>query len=145
MRRSVPKSTPPLRTGPRRRCPRAITETAGIDGIVAAAQDAAQAWATASAQERRGLLRTVAQVLESRRPELLAVMAHEACKVLAEGDSEVCEAIDMAAYYAEQIPGLGVDAMPRPASPAGRGARHAAVELPARDPRRRRAGRSGCG
>ena len=57
--------------------------------------------------ERRALLRAVAPELGRRRPELMAVMAHEACKTLAEGDSEVSEAVDMAAYYAEQIPGLG--------------------------------------
>jgi RHH-type proline utilization regulon transcriptional repressor/proline dehydrogenase/delta 1-pyrroline-5-carboxylate dehydrogenase len=84
-----------------------IIETAGIDRVVATAGEAASAWASAPPQERQTLLHTVARVLEDRRPGLMAVMAHEACKVLAEGDSEVCEAVDMAAYYAERIPGLG--------------------------------------
>ena len=55
--------------------------------------------------DRRALLRAVADELSERRAELIAVMAHEACKVAGEGDSEVCEAVDMAAYYAEHIPG----------------------------------------
>ncbi len=85
--------------------PAPITETAGIERVVDTAREVAKEWATVPAQERRTLLHAVARVLEERRPQLMAVMAHEACKVLAEGDGEVCEAVDMAAYYAEQIPG----------------------------------------
>ena len=85
--------------------PEPITETAGIDRVVDTAREVAKAWSTVTARERRTLLHTVARVLEERRPQLMAVMAHEACKVLAEGDGEVCEAVDMAAYYAEHIPG----------------------------------------
>ncbi len=87
--------------------PEPITETAGIDRVVAAARDARGGWATAAPQERRALLLEVAEQLARRRADLMALMAHEACKALAEGDSEVCEAVDLAAYYAEQIPGLG--------------------------------------
>ncbi len=86
--------------------PQPITDVAGIDRIVDAARSAAAGWSRATPEDRRSLLRAVARELADSRPELMAVMAHEACKVLAEGDGEVCEAVDMAAYYAEQIPGL---------------------------------------
>ena len=87
--------------------PEEVTETPAIDRIVLAAREAAADWSATPPHERRELLHAVAAELEERRAELMAVMAHEACKVLAEGDSEVCEAVDMAAYYADRIPGLG--------------------------------------
>ena len=45
----------------------------------------------------------VADLLARRRPELIAIMAHEAAKTIAEGNPEVSEAIDFARYYAERI------------------------------------------
>ncbi len=89
--------------------PAEVTQTAGIDGLLGIAAAAAEAWAAAPGV-RRDLLRRVAVELSGRRPQLLAVMAHEACKTLGEGDGEVSEAIDMAAYYAEHVPGLESDA-----------------------------------
>src|SRR5450759_2570911 len=45
----------------------------------------------------------VADQLAQRRAELIAIMAHEAAKTIAEGNPEVSEAIDFARYYAERI------------------------------------------
>ncbi|HEX4017897.1 MAG TPA: bifunctional proline dehydrogenase/L-glutamate gamma-semialdehyde dehydrogenase [Frankiaceae bacterium] len=87
--------------------PEPVVDTAGIDRVVEQASAARDDWLTTTPQQRQALLRSVARQLAGTRPDLMAVMAHEACKTVAEGDGEVCEAIDMAAYYAEQIPGLG--------------------------------------
>ncbi len=86
--------------------PEPITDVGGIDRTVEAARSAASGWSRATPEQRRSLLRAVAHEFSERRPDLMAVMAQEACKTLAEGDGEVCEAVDMAAYYAEQIPGV---------------------------------------
>jgi aldehyde dehydrogenase (NAD+) len=45
----------------------------------------------------------VADRLAQSRPELIAIMAHEAAKTIAEGNPEVSEATDFARYYAERI------------------------------------------
>jgi RHH-type proline utilization regulon transcriptional repressor/proline dehydrogenase/delta 1-pyrroline-5-carboxylate dehydrogenase len=76
-----------------------------IDRLLARAKEMSEHWASRSLVSRSLLLQRVAQELASRRPELLALMAHEGRKTVSEGDGEVSEAIDMAAYYAEQIPG----------------------------------------
>jgi RHH-type proline utilization regulon transcriptional repressor/proline dehydrogenase/delta 1-pyrroline-5-carboxylate dehydrogenase len=90
-----------------RALPEPIVETDGIDRIVRAAAAAREIWSATAATQRKSLLLTVAEELGGNRPALMAVMAHEARKTLAEGDGEVSEAVDMAAYYAAQIPGLG--------------------------------------
>ena len=92
--------------------PPEVSDTAGIELLVREAQAAADTWSNELPQARRALLEQVAVELAGRRPDLLAVMAHEAQKTLAEGDSEVSEAVDMAAYYATQIPGLRGDLDP---------------------------------
>jgi RHH-type proline utilization regulon transcriptional repressor/proline dehydrogenase/delta 1-pyrroline-5-carboxylate dehydrogenase len=77
-------------------------DVAGADAAVARALRAAGAWSARPAAERRALLRRVADVLEAERPRLVAVMAHEAAKTVAEGNREVSEAVDAARYYAER-------------------------------------------
>ena len=89
--------------------PDQITTTAAVDALMSTARNAASQWAARPLTDRRALLVRVARELSARRPQLLAVMAQEARKTLSEGDGEVSEAIDMAAYYAEQIPGLRGD------------------------------------
>jgi RHH-type proline utilization regulon transcriptional repressor/proline dehydrogenase/delta 1-pyrroline-5-carboxylate dehydrogenase len=86
--------------------PAEITEITGIDRLIEQAERARSGWAAQAPQVRRELLKRVAGGLASRRPQLLAVMAHEAQKTVGEGDIEVSEAVDLAAYYADQIPGL---------------------------------------
>ncbi len=85
--------------------PDSIMQTARIDEAFRVARAAAAQWAGTAPAVRRDLLGAVAGRLTARRPHLLAVMAHEARKTLTEGDPEVSEVIDMAAYYAQQIPG----------------------------------------
>ncbi len=87
--------------------PESVTHTDGIDDVLRLAAAARDSWSATTPEHRRALLLAVAGELAGKRAQLMAVMAHEACKTLGEGDSEVSEAVDMAAYYAEQIPGLG--------------------------------------
>jgi RHH-type transcriptional regulator, proline utilization regulon repressor / proline dehydrogenase / delta 1-pyrroline-5-carboxylate dehydrogenase len=87
--------------------PEPITDTDGIDRVVGLAAAAREGWSTPPPRQRKALLLAVAEEFAGKRAELMAIMAREACKTLVEGDGEVCEAIDMAAYYAEHIPGLG--------------------------------------
>ena len=95
--------------------PAEITDTATMDRAVRRAREAAAGWAAQPPERRRTVLRAVAAELAARRPQLLAVMAHEGRKTLSEGDPEVSETIDMAAYYAEHVPGAtGGQASPEP-------------------------------
>jgi RHH-type proline utilization regulon transcriptional repressor/proline dehydrogenase/delta 1-pyrroline-5-carboxylate dehydrogenase len=73
-----------------------------IENVIAKGRAAGAKWAQKSAAQRATILLRVADELGNRRHQLLAVMAQEAGKTLAEGDSEVSEAIDFARYYAHQ-------------------------------------------
>ncbi len=66
-------------------------------------------WATRSLAERRSVLLAAADELARRRFELMAAMAHETSKTLAESDPEIAEAIDYAAYYARSLDVLASD------------------------------------
>ncbi len=77
-----------------------LASTGEVDAVVARALAAGPALADPGV--RAALLRSVARRLEAAREPLLAVMAHEAGKTVAEGDPEVSEAVDFAAYYAER-------------------------------------------
>lgn len=98
-----------VRRGPGTPLPPEVTDPHAVDRIVAAARAAAPAWRDRSPADRRDVLRRVGDELAARRAELLAVMAHEAHKTVAEGDGEVSEAVDFARYYAEHAPGLRGD------------------------------------
>lgn len=74
---------------------------AAVERIVAETRQAGADWAARSVGERAGILHHCGRMLAARRADLLEVMAAEAGKTLAEGDSEVSEAIDFAHYYAE--------------------------------------------
>jgi RHH-type proline utilization regulon transcriptional repressor/proline dehydrogenase/delta 1-pyrroline-5-carboxylate dehydrogenase len=80
----------------------AESDVAGVDAVVARARAELAVWSATSAAARRALLRRVADEIESMRPQLVAVMAHEAAKTVAEGNREVSEAVDSARYYAER-------------------------------------------
>ncbi len=69
-----------------------------VDAAVAGLRDAD--WHDRSAAERADVLDAVADLLDARRAELLAVMAHTAAKTVEQGDPEVSEAADFAHYYA---------------------------------------------
>ncbi|NYG35568.1 bifunctional proline dehydrogenase/L-glutamate gamma-semialdehyde dehydrogenase [Janibacter alkaliphilus] len=78
-----------------------LGSTAEIDGVVATAAGAQAAWAERPAAERAELLLEAARSIESRRDHLLAVMAAEGGKTVAEADPEISEAVDFARYYAD--------------------------------------------
>jgi len=92
---------------PTRTLPAEVLDPAAIDRVLATAREAAAQWRAMPPGERRRLLRLVGDELSARRAALIAVMAAEAGKTIAEGDSEVSEAIDFARYYAERIADLG--------------------------------------
>jgi len=71
-----------------------------VDLAVAGAEKAQRSWSTRSLDERRAILASCAEVMESERFESLAVMARDAGKSFAEADPEISEAIDFARFYA---------------------------------------------
>lgn len=75
-----------------------VTDGDALDQIVADA--AASGWGDRTGAERAAVLRRATVELERRRADLLEVMASECGKTLDQGDPEVSEAIDFAAYYA---------------------------------------------
>ena len=77
-----------------------VTDPAEVDAALDRAQAAARAWAQVPAAERAHVLLRAGDLLEQRRGDLVAVMAHEAGKTVAEADPEVSEAVDFARYYA---------------------------------------------
>ncbi len=81
---------------------------ASLETIVRGAQGAATGWAARGAEVRAWILHQAAGALESRRGDLVAVMAAETGKTIAEADVEVSEAIDFAHYYAESARRLEV-------------------------------------
>ncbi|MBU6317753.1 MAG: proline dehydrogenase family protein, partial [Acidobacteria bacterium] len=84
--------------------PEAAPVLAGIDDVeVAVAAATASDWVTSSGPYRAEIVNRIGDIVEARRGEILAVMAHEAGKTIGEGDPEVSEAVDFARYYARSI------------------------------------------
>jgi RHH-type proline utilization regulon transcriptional repressor/proline dehydrogenase/delta 1-pyrroline-5-carboxylate dehydrogenase len=77
-----------------------------VEEAVATAITGGERWREMPLAQRHALLHRVADGLAASRGRLLGVMAREAGKTFAEGDPEVSEAIDLARYYADTIPGL---------------------------------------
>ncbi len=86
-----------------------VDDAAGVDGAIARARAAHHDWMHRPPSERRHVLRAVADELAGRRGELLAAMAHEGRKTVAQADPEICEAIDFARYYADRAVELDAD------------------------------------
>ena len=82
----------------------AVPSVADVDDAVARAHNAAGAWRDLGAQGRAEVLRRVAHEMSVHRGNTIATMAHTAGKTVAEGDTEVSEAVDFARYYAATIP-----------------------------------------
>jgi len=59
-------------------------------------------WAQVSVHERAVILRRAAQLIDSVRDELSALMLYEVGKNPKEADADVCEAIDFCRYYAQE-------------------------------------------
>ncbi|MBN9128955.1 MAG: bifunctional proline dehydrogenase/L-glutamate gamma-semialdehyde dehydrogenase [Paenarthrobacter ureafaciens] len=83
-----------------------VSDAVELERIIAAALEAGKAWGARPAVERAAILHRAGDILESRRAELLEVMASETGKTLDQGDPEVSEAIDFAHYYAERAKDL---------------------------------------
>lgn len=79
-------------------------DDAAVDEALASAASAQKDWAALPVERRRELLLGAADSLARARGRLLAVMAYDTGKTIREGDPEVSEAIDFAAYYATKIP-----------------------------------------
>lgn len=79
-------------------------DDAAIEMALASAEAAQHDWAALPPRRRRELLLGAADSLAAARGRLLAVMAYDTGKTIREGDPEVSEAIDFAAYYASKIP-----------------------------------------
>ncbi len=77
-----------------------VTDPNSVDEMVARSR--ACRWSQTSLFERQRVLHRAAELLGSRRVELLATMQQEARKTLAEADGEVDEAIDFARWYGDQ-------------------------------------------
>ena len=80
--------------------PEVITATSTVDSLVGTALDAQRAWSSTSWDDRRRALAAVVDVMEAQRAETIAIMARTTGKTVREGDPEVSEAVDFAAYAA---------------------------------------------
>jgi RHH-type proline utilization regulon transcriptional repressor/proline dehydrogenase/delta 1-pyrroline-5-carboxylate dehydrogenase len=78
-----------------------IDDAATLNTVIDAAVEKGKAWGALSGAERAEILHRAGDVLESRRADLLEVMASETGKTIDQGDPEVSEAVDFAHYYAE--------------------------------------------
>jgi RHH-type proline utilization regulon transcriptional repressor/proline dehydrogenase/delta 1-pyrroline-5-carboxylate dehydrogenase len=96
--RRVPDST--LGTELIARC--RITDADTLERVIAATAMAGEEWGRRRGSTRAQVLLAAAEALAARRAELIEVMASETGKTIAEGDSEVSEAVDFANYYAER-------------------------------------------
>jgi RHH-type proline utilization regulon transcriptional repressor/proline dehydrogenase/delta 1-pyrroline-5-carboxylate dehydrogenase len=73
-----------------------------VTKIIATVKAAYPAWASTPIEKRAATLERAADILEEHRSELIALLAREAGKTLADGVSEVREAADFCRYYAAQ-------------------------------------------
>ena len=78
-----------------------INDEQTLNTVIETAVEKGKAWGALSGAERAEILHRAGDVLESRRAELLEVMASETGKTIDQGDPEVSEAVDFAHYYAE--------------------------------------------
>jgi RHH-type transcriptional regulator, proline utilization regulon repressor / proline dehydrogenase / delta 1-pyrroline-5-carboxylate dehydrogenase len=79
-----------------------VAGVSGVDDAVAVARRAGPTWEARGAHERAAVLAQVATIVEARRARLLAVMARDTGKTIAEGDPEVSEGVDFIHYYAQR-------------------------------------------
>jgi RHH-type proline utilization regulon transcriptional repressor/proline dehydrogenase/delta 1-pyrroline-5-carboxylate dehydrogenase len=80
-----------------------------LEGVLQSAVSARAAWQELGHHGRARLLRNAAAEIENRRGEIIATMALDAGKAIAEADVEVTEAIDFANYYADSLRAPGFD------------------------------------
>jgi len=75
-------------------------EVSTVERAIEAAGAAARSFSHSGLRERQTMLRAVAVELEASRGRLIAAMAYEGGKTVAEADPEVSEAVDYARFYA---------------------------------------------
>ena len=80
-----------------------LADASMVERAVQVASRAGQSWSARPPQERAALVHAVGDVIAGHRGAILATMAHDAGKTIAEGDPEVSEAVDFARYYAANI------------------------------------------
>ena len=73
-----------------------------VEEAVAAARAAHPGWDARAVEDRAACLDRLADIYEERAPELFALMAREAGKILIDCVAEVREAVDFCRYYAAQ-------------------------------------------
>ncbi len=83
---------------------------ADVGAAVAAAREAAPAWARTAPERRAEILVRAAAWLRRRRAELAALEVRECAKPWGEADADVCEAIDFLEFYARGAVALGAGA-----------------------------------
>lgn len=79
-----------------------ITTLDSLEKVLVTAASEKNSWKKKTLAERAEILHRAGDILESRRADLMEVMASETGKTLDQSDPEVSEAIDFAHYYAEQ-------------------------------------------
>ncbi len=82
---------------------RVALDARGVDAVVDRAREALAVWAAYSPDRRAEVLRSLASVLESVRPQLVSLLVHEGHKALSDAEAEVSECIGFARYYAASI------------------------------------------
>jgi RHH-type proline utilization regulon transcriptional repressor/proline dehydrogenase/delta 1-pyrroline-5-carboxylate dehydrogenase len=81
----------------------ALADADRVEQALAVAVEAWKRWGAQSIAERQAVLLAVATELARRRGDLIGSMMLNTGKSVAEGDSEVSEAIDFARYYAQAL------------------------------------------
>ena len=92
-----------------------FSKSVQVEQALAAATEAFPGWNVRSFSERADLLDRAAALYETHRNELLALLAREAGKTLADSVSELREAVDFLRYYAAEARALEPgEALPGP-------------------------------
>lgn len=87
----IPQQSPVVNTG-----------ASDVQHAVASAQKAFKSWTNTSAENRAQKLEKLADLMETRKHELFALLQNEGRKTLPDAISEVREAQDFCRYYAQQ-------------------------------------------
>ena len=115
--REMPGAARPLHDpADRRRVVGQVTEADGgtVEAALARAQRAAPGWDTTPAEQRAACLDRIADLMEERKPELMALCVREAGKTLNDAIAEVREAVDFCRYYAARARADFAKPMPLP-------------------------------
>ncbi|MEL6373442.1 MAG: bifunctional proline dehydrogenase/L-glutamate gamma-semialdehyde dehydrogenase PutA, partial [Pseudomonadota bacterium] len=83
---------------------------AACQAAIARAGEGQRAWADRGVTARGACLRKAAELYEAHAHELLALLAREAGKTLADGVAEIREAVDFLRYYAHEAEAAGTKA-----------------------------------